>query len=107
MLRSLISIASSAIVVLSPGAPGQTDANQPGRRRIQARGVQVRLLREPYVHAKIFVVDGKLAFVGSENISTNSLDHNREVGVLLEDQEAIKTLRATFETDWSNGNAEK
>jgi cardiolipin synthase len=38
--------------------------------------------------------------VGSENISTASLDRNRELGVLVSDRRAITRLRATFEQDW-------
>ncbi len=40
-----------------------------------------------YIHAKLFVLwQGSvptLAFIGSENISTQSLDRNREIGVIV------------------------
>jgi phosphatidylserine/phosphatidylglycerophosphate/cardiolipin synthase-like enzyme len=52
------------------------------------------------VHPKDVVVDGKEAFVGSENLSTSSLDRNREVGLLLADPVAVRSLEATFERDW-------
>lgn len=76
------------------------DANAPGRQLIAAQGVQVRLLRQPYVHAKDIVVDGHEAFVGSENISTSSMDDNREVGLLINDSTAIGKLVETFDRDW-------
>jgi phosphatidylserine/phosphatidylglycerophosphate/cardiolipin synthase-like enzyme len=76
------------------------DANGPGRQLIAAQGVKVRLLRQPYVHAKDIVVDGHDAFVGSENISTSSLDENREVGLLISDSTAIGKLKDTFDRDW-------
>ena len=43
---------------------------------IKQSGVQVREDPQLYMHAKIIVVDNKVAFVGSENISTQSLDQN-------------------------------
>ena len=49
---------------------------------------------------KIIVVDGKQAFVGSENISTYSLDKNRELGILVSDNTVISTLQQTFQQDW-------
>jgi cardiolipin synthase A/B len=64
-------------------------------------GVRTRLLRAPYIHAKAIIVDDTWAFVGSENISSASLDGNRELGVLLSDRDAIARLRAVFEHDWA------
>jgi len=45
-------------------------------------------------------VDRRWAFVGSENLSPTSLDHNRELGVLIGDPIAIARLEATFVQDW-------
>jgi phosphatidylserine/phosphatidylglycerophosphate/cardiolipin synthase-like enzyme len=41
--------------------------------------------------------------VGSENISTSSLDNNRELGVLVNDQNSLSRLTSTFEQDWAAG----
>jgi phosphatidylserine/phosphatidylglycerophosphate/cardiolipin synthase-like enzyme len=54
-----------------------------------------------YMHAKIIVVDGKTAFVGSENISTQSLDRNRELGIIVSDAGVFSTLQSTFQKDWT------
>jgi phosphatidylserine/phosphatidylglycerophosphate/cardiolipin synthase-like enzyme len=54
-----------------------------------------------YMHAKIIVVDGKTAFVGSENISTQSLDRNRELGIIVSDAGVLNTLQSTFQKDWT------
>ena len=51
------------------------------------------------------VVDGQVAFVGSENISTASLDRNREVGILIADQAVLNTLQQTFQQDWQDSQA--
>jgi cardiolipin synthase len=90
-----------AVRVVTVAAQGN-DANASGRRRLVAGGVQVRTLESPYVHAKDLVTDRQRAFVGSENISTASLDQNREVGLLIDDASAIETLENTFSRDWQS-----
>ena len=57
------------------------------------------------MHAKLILVDGARACVGSENFSPTSLDANRELGIVLADPAAIATLSAAFEHDWSTGTA--
>ena len=56
--------------------------------------------RRLYIHAKAIVVDDRLAFVGSENLSTTSLNDNRELGLLVEDRSAVNRIEATFDRDW-------
>ena len=57
----------------------------------------------PYLHAKAIVVDGQTAFVGSENLSSGSLGHNREIGVVLGDASEIGKIEAAFATDFAAG----
>ncbi|HEX5416729.1 MAG TPA: phospholipase D-like domain-containing protein [Chloroflexota bacterium] len=78
------------------------DANADGRQHLAAGGVGVRTLQSPYIHAKDLVADRREAFVGSENISTASLDRNREVGLLVDDAGAITILEDTFSRDWQS-----
>jgi cardiolipin synthase A/B len=89
-----------AVRVVVPRPLQGSDANAPGESRITGGGVQVRRLAEPYVHAKDLVVDQTEAFVGSENVSTPSLDQNREVGLLMSDAQAIQRLEEVFDRDW-------
>ena len=99
----LISAASKGVdvqVVMSPGQTGK-DANAPGLQKIQAGGVMTCLVKSPYIHAKIIVADNSSAFVGSENFSPTSLDHNRELGILTQDPVVIGQLTTSFEKDWS------
>lgn len=67
-----------------------------------AAGVRVRYSSTLYMHAKLILVDGHQAFVGSENFSATSLDANREVGVIVANPAVLGTLSATFATDWSD-----
>lgn len=82
----------------SPGAPPSTDVP-----RLARGGVHVRYSVALYMHAKLIVVDGARAFVGSVNFSATSLDANRELGILIADPDALATLTATFGVDWSDG----
>lgn len=89
-------------VVTSPGM----EANEPGLERIAAGGVEVRYLTSPFVHAKVIVADGRRALVGSINISTASLDFNRELGIIVDDEAVVEALEVTFERDWAAARAE-
>lgn len=68
---------------------------------LEKNRVDVRLLKSPYVHAKVFVADNALAFVGSVNITTTSLEFNRELGILVSDASALSRLERTYQTDWN------
>jgi cardiolipin synthase A/B len=70
-----------------------------GATQLLKSGVAVRGLGKPYVHAKMFLVDGRDMFVGSENLSPTSLDSNREVGLLLKGREVARAA-ALFNGDW-------
>ncbi len=81
------------------------DSNGIGITDMKQGGVQVKEDHQYYMHAKIIVVDGHKAFVGSENISTSSLDKNRELGIIVADQNVLSTLQQTFQHDWSNSKS--
>jgi phosphatidylserine/phosphatidylglycerophosphate/cardiolipin synthase-like enzyme len=65
--------------------------------------VWIRYSGHLYMHAKLMLVDGARAFVGSVNFSTTSLDANREIGVLLAEPVALNLLTSTFASDWQTG----
>ncbi len=84
------------IVLPNPSSSGSSaDVN-----RLLDAGVQVRYSTSLYMHAKLMIVDSNLAFTGSENFSSTSLDRNRELGIIIGDQSAISTLRGVFAGDW-------
>lgn len=79
---------------------GNRDSSRPNRALLASAGGDVRLLERPYIHAKLILVDGSLAFVGSENLSEESLDRNRELGLLSSDPSIVGRLSDIFEQDW-------
>jgi phosphatidylserine/phosphatidylglycerophosphate/cardiolipin synthase-like enzyme len=89
------------VILPSPSGSGSS-SNSNGIATIKQGGVQVREDPRLYMHAKIIVVDGQKAFVGSENISTQSLDKNRELGILVSDGGVMHTLEQTFQQDWGD-----
>ena len=91
--------------LFSPWAQGSSDSNGQGISVIKQGGVQVKEDPRLYMHAKIIVADGRRAFVGSENISTQSLDRNRELGIIVADSSVLSTLHQTFLQDWSDSHS--
>lgn len=67
-----------------------------------AAGVAIRFLDDPYVHAKVILVDGRVAMVGSQNLTANSLENNRELGVIFDDAAAVNRLAGYLLRDWNN-----
>jgi hypothetical protein len=64
-----------------------------------------------YVHAKTVIADygysTAKAFVGSENFSSNSLNDNRELGIITTDSTIISGLETTFDADFSGSSTGK
>lgn len=69
---------------------------------LNAAGVAVRFLDQPYVHAKAIIVDGQTAMIGSQNLTANSLENNRELGLVFDDPAAVNRLARFFLMDWNN-----
>jgi cardiolipin synthase len=59
-----------------------------------ARGVRVHLRKPPFSHAKLFVVDGAYAHIGSVNVDTRSLRLNFEIAVEVYDAAFCGELEA-------------
>jgi hypothetical protein len=64
-----------------------------------------------YIHAKTIIADygtsGAKAFAGSENFSSNSLNDNRELGIITTDSGVVSGLESTFTGDFTGSAANK
>jgi len=73
---------------------------------LEGDGVHVRLEadgpRDLYIHAKLLLVDGRKAFVGSENLSEASLDYDRELGVVTSVPSVVSVVGAAFGRWWAD-----
>lgn len=57
------------------------------------------------VHAKSFVRDDRIAYIGSYNLDPRSANLNTEVGLLIEDRRIAGILKAGILRDCSHGNS--
>ena len=92
--------------IFSPRDPISEDDAEPYREQVRQAGGQVKYIDDPYIHAKMFLVDGQRAFVGSVNVSDNSLQNNRELGIIFDQSDAVQLIRQTFEKDWAIATVE-
>jgi hypothetical protein len=64
-----------------------------------------------YIHAKTIIADygtsSAKAFMGSENFSANSLNDNRELGLITTDSGVVSGLETTFNGDFTGSAAGK
>ncbi len=70
------------------------------------RGIEVRRyptaqLSGGVMHAKYFIVDGKEAFLGSQNFDWRSLEHIQELGARVQIPAVVGTLSDVYQTDWA------
>lgn len=61
-----------------------TADNESNRARMtEFPNLSWKSIRKPYLHAKVIVVDHSRLFIGSHNLTTNALENNREMGIIL------------------------
>ncbi|RZD16511.1 MAG: GTP-binding protein [Candidatus Acididesulfobacter guangdongensis] len=109
----------SAVRIIVPSAISYYDKKN--LRFLERYGVKVRLMpvKNIYIHAKM-IVGAQEAFIGSENFTYTSLNKNREVGIIIYNDnrknnnnynsvesgndssaDTLKRLRSRFNKDWS------
>ncbi len=76
-------------------------------RELLAAGVRVRTYPDSdtdlYIHAKAIVADRTSAYIGSENFSDASLDHDRELGFVTREPITVAGLSAIMASDYAGG----
>lgn len=68
--------------------------------KVLAAGIHAKKYPGTNLHAKAIVVDGKKAYMGSENFTANSLNNNRELGILLDGPEILNIMSSVMCSDW-------
>jgi len=74
-------------------------------RLAQSKNVTTRLLdlkgiTSGVLHAKFFVVDARVTFLGSQNFDWRSLEHIQELGVLVDSAPVAAAFGEAFDLDW-------
>lgn len=62
----------------------------------------VKFLNSPRIHAKALLIDNTYLLISSINLSSNSLDNNREIGIIITDTQTIASFLKQFNEDWKN-----
>jgi phosphatidylserine/phosphatidylglycerophosphate/cardiolipin synthase-like enzyme len=73
-------------------------------RTLRRFGVKVHKQRNLRLHAKLIVVDGREALVGSMNIDRSAFDLRRELGLTTDDPDVVGRLLRVFESDWESSH---
>ncbi len=59
-----------------------------------------KMIRKPYLHAKVIVIDDSIVFVWSHNLTNNAIENNREMGIIIKNRDDIvRKIDADFKTD--------
>jgi cardiolipin synthase A/B len=74
-------------------------------RTLRRFGAKVHKQKNLRVHAKLLIVDGERALVGSMNIDRSAFDLRRELGITVDDPAVIARLKAVFDEDWALSHA--
>ena len=119
ILGALVAAAARGVVVRVIAAVLASEDSSNGNARgityLRSGGVQAVCKAFPvptptgtapiYIHAKVVVADfgtpSAAAFVGSENFSCESLNDNRECGILVDETSILERIESTFQSDWA------
>jgi phosphatidylserine/phosphatidylglycerophosphate/cardiolipin synthase-like enzyme len=79
----------------------------PGFEALCRRAAEEKKTREPYlsVHAKTFVFDARVTYIGSFNLDPRSFFYNGECGVFIEDESMASRVRQTLLVEMNPDNS--
>ena len=81
-----------------------------GNMQKQSSNIQAILITPEenfFIHAKVFIIDGSKVVSGSINLSSDSIEDNRELDVIIHEPTAVSPFVKTFEYDWARFKPEK
>ena len=107
VVAALVNAARRGVKVrlIRPTPRENEDRERANVQRLLRAGAQVRYLDSPYVHAKVIVMDRERALIGSMNLTTTSLDFNRELGIVVDDLTVVKAVLRQIDEDWRRGRS--
>ena len=71
------------------------------RKGIEVRLYDARATMGGIQHAKVFLVDDREVYLGSQNFDWRSLEHNLELGLRIAEPETVAACQAVFDADWA------
>jgi cardiolipin synthase A/B len=103
--RALIDLAGRGVevsIVLAGPATDQRWVRYASRRMwgtLLAAGIRIHEYRGSMMHAKVLIVDGEWAVLGTTNMDNRSFEHNDEVNVAMRDAAVAARLIADYRRD--------
>jgi cardiolipin synthase len=103
--RALVDLARRGVVVsvIVPGKNTDQRWVRLASRRMWGQlleaGVSIYEYRQTMMHAKVLVVDGLWAVIGTTNMDNRSFEHNDEVNVAMLDREVAARLLEDYRRD--------
>lgn len=82
--------------------PSDQPPNQAVADAVNAAHGEARFAQNLKVHAKVIMVDGQSLFIGSQNLTSASLDERRELGWVTSDPATVFCYTQIFNADWDN-----
>jgi cardiolipin synthase A/B len=73
-----------------------------GHASKKVKGSEIRSMPLIRLHAQAIIRDGQEVFFGSQSLRKVELDHRREVGLITNDAEAVKSFFLIFVMDWGD-----
>lgn len=67
---------------------------------IEVRKIKFSEIVGGVMHAKYFIADDEIVFIGSQNFDWRALEHIQEIGVKIRNKELAKKVGTVFEMDW-------
>ena len=74
---------------------------------VEVRRDSTRTQTGGVLHAKYFIVDGRDAYLGSQNFDWRALEHIQELGLRVRMPTVVEWLIAVFERDWLSASGRK
>ncbi len=93
---------STQIKVILAGF-SKVSTNKYAADQLKNAGIEVETVSSPYIHAKLIDIDNTKAYIGSVNLTTQSMDQNREMGIIISQADILQSLNSDFDSDWSLG----
>ena len=95
--KKILSIAKKGIKVRIITSPRITPESEESHKVVSNKEV-------PMIHVKLYLIDGKIAILGSPNLGENHFWKYAEYIWILNESESVKIAMQDFETLWSHYN---
>ncbi|MFH1096778.1 MAG: phospholipase D-like domain-containing protein [Candidatus Desantisbacteria bacterium] len=106
IIKSIIEAKNRGVslrIILAETTPLSNDINLETQKYLSQYGISIKLQSIPSLHNTMMLFDEKIAFVGSQGLDAQSLNDNREMGIVIIYPQAIKRLKWIFSYDWKEG----